>query len=854
MQNIGMLTSIWTTIANLFTGLFAIIPQTIYFLFTAAASLMDMLQYVVRKLAGLDIYYVNGVAQEGDIVTNIIEGILGINSNYSILSTVFWAMIIFSVVLLVLATIIQMIKTHYEYDKERSNPFYIIKKALLGLATLAIIPITTIFGMYISEGLLMGLDAITSGASEQSIMNNFEKESVSNFKYSQSGSTKMYASLDFYKLLGWTKSSSFSGVIFNVATYNANRVRLGEFEAVSGQSNSHWENFDVFWTSNEVNTKEILATQIDTAFEYCLRLDDEHVKSITLFGDGVGLITSYTNLSSIYAKDLIKVKAFSKFDVGLVWYYYDLFMFDMFLGYAGVMTGVVLMFNLILGLAGRMFYLLIMFLVYPPITGLFPIDEGRGVKTWRTEFMKSYLSVYGTIVGLNIVLIILPVLRTFKLFNIGMLDAIVTALFTLAGLVVVKKVIAMFSKLIGAEDLQEAGAKMAKDFASTTAKAIKGVMKLADVGIASGKVLGKSNLNVFKGVKTLHSNSKMKKAGVKKSGKFGKISYYTKKDREEFKKEEQEEEARSKLDDFKKENNEQFRLLAEAQLKAKFSEEDLEKAKTEGKYDSMLETEQEAVAAKEFSSVGYGQKKSKRDGKIKKHIGKANVDIGRRALTSLNKKYTKPKIDKMRSEDPEAYRTLLEQEKRELAAQEMQEQRQKRREALKATGGKIGTQIVDITGQALKLVGDISGISGIGDIFKKEGVTDAFKSSAQKFFKAVGDGNTAKSSVLKTTEDKDDDEKEEKAAYRKNVEALAKNLEEQSTNEKINSLVDEFKKYYKRRLGDDAVEEYLKKKSPKYKTAFKKMSASDKELFTKYVQEDEQRAEQFITEKMKEGK
>ena len=145
MQNLSMLNSFWTALADLFTGFFAIIPQSMYFIFASATSIMDLLQYVIRKLAGLDVYYVNGVAREGDIVTNFVEGMLGINSEYSVLSTVFWSMLVFGVVLLVLSTIIQLIKSHYDYDKEKTQPFYIIRKALMGLATLAIIPLTTIF-------------------------------------------------------------------------------------------------------------------------------------------------------------------------------------------------------------------------------------------------------------------------------------------------------------------------------------------------------------------------------------------------------------------------------------------------------------------------------------------------------------------------------------------------------------------------------------------------------------------------------------------------------------------------------------------------------------------------------------
>ena len=71
----SLLLSFWTDLCNIVSGFFAIIPQTLYFLYASAASVLDMLQYLVRKLAGLDNYYVDGQAQSGDILVEFIEGI-----------------------------------------------------------------------------------------------------------------------------------------------------------------------------------------------------------------------------------------------------------------------------------------------------------------------------------------------------------------------------------------------------------------------------------------------------------------------------------------------------------------------------------------------------------------------------------------------------------------------------------------------------------------------------------------------------------------------------------------------------------------------------------------------------------
>ncbi len=119
MANFSMLSSIWTKIGDILSGFFAIIPQTMYFIYTSMASLLDMFQFVFRKLAGLDVYYVNGTEKSGDIIVQFIEGILGINNHYSALTTVFWSLVIFGVIVLVLMTIFTIIKAHYNYDAKK---------------------------------------------------------------------------------------------------------------------------------------------------------------------------------------------------------------------------------------------------------------------------------------------------------------------------------------------------------------------------------------------------------------------------------------------------------------------------------------------------------------------------------------------------------------------------------------------------------------------------------------------------------------------------------------------------------------------------------------------------------------
>ena len=134
-------------IVDFIVGFFAFIPQLIYFLYASIASFLDLLQYLVRKLAGLDVYYVDGQAQSGDLIVSFIKGIVGIDKSptYSAVSTVFWSLVIFGVILLFVTTIVAIIKAHYNYDSNKSSPMRILFASIKSLATMAIVNIICIW-------------------------------------------------------------------------------------------------------------------------------------------------------------------------------------------------------------------------------------------------------------------------------------------------------------------------------------------------------------------------------------------------------------------------------------------------------------------------------------------------------------------------------------------------------------------------------------------------------------------------------------------------------------------------------------------------------------------------------------
>ena len=523
MLKSSMLIDIWQTIENIISGFFAIIPQVIYFIYASVASLLDVLQLVLRKLVGLDVYYVKDpstgivVEKSGDILKEFFEGIMGINNNYSSLSTVFWSLIIFGVIVLVLATIFSIIKAHYNYDDKKSNPMTIIKNSLKALATMAITPFVVLFGLYLSEVTLNALDSITRKDPATTISEVYEKEALPNIKsLTVDENTVYYAQYDMFSATEWTSGTTFSGLLFEIMATNANRVRLNDYSATKTISNSDWDNCGIFFANTDANRQEVVADQIDFAFINCLKLANP--RTINLKDESISVIASTLvyGPSAAFSAGLINVQDFSKFNVGLVWHYYNLWSANYLLGFLGIFACFGLLFNIIFGLMKRLIICIALFLVNAPVIGLQPLDDGNAFKEWRKTFISYFISGYGAVVGMNLFFLILPVLQGISLFNISILDKIFNMLIIIAGLAMIKKLIAMLSAFVGGVDLNKEGEATKKAVGETASKALSATFATVKAGIKVGSfaMTGGAAGAAVKGIKHSRAASKMVKAGA----------------------------------------------------------------------------------------------------------------------------------------------------------------------------------------------------------------------------------------------------------------------------------------------------------------------------------------------------
>ncbi len=492
-------------------GFFAIIPQLMYFIYASAASFLDFLQYLVRKVAGLDVYYIEGEEVSGDIVTSFIRGILGIDKNptYSAISTVFWSMVIFGAILLILTTIFAIIKAHYNYDAKKSHPMTILFETIKTFSLMAIVPIVVIFGLTVCNVLLQSLDKLTSSSSANiSVFDNMQADgTVTNNMSSkfdsgeygdgpgdreESDSQECYTRYDFFGYGGFTSTTTFSGVLFNAAANGANRVRLEQYRVPDGPENSTgFDNFDVFYSNsnNEDDKREIVAQQIDYAFANNLRLKDHNTVMVNLEDDWVLNSSLSVSYGGIIRTGLIEVPTFSKFNVGLVWYFYDLWAFNWIIAWAGFFTLIAVLSNIVFGLIVRLIQMLALFIVFPPLIGLAPLDEGNAFKQWKKQYLSDALMAFGAIVGLNIFFVILPFFNSISFFNVRILDMIMNIVIMVAGLTMVKNFIAMLSGFIGGGDANKTGEQTKKAVGDFAMKAGNMVLKTTMPGVKAQKLI-----------------------------------------------------------------------------------------------------------------------------------------------------------------------------------------------------------------------------------------------------------------------------------------------------------------------------------------------------------------------------
>ena len=507
--------SVWDTLGTLVD----VIPKVIYLLFACIASAVDAMQMLVRRLCGLDVYYVNGSSVElQDPLTEFINGILGIGNSsgtMQALNTTFWSLAIFALILLALTSIVAIIKSHYNEDSGKTNPTKIIYNAIKSAITFVIVPVVVVIGFQLSSLLLRTLDNITAGAtSEESLSGIYGSNAMAEFVPSGTrNGENIYTSYEMFGIGAPATNSPIFGQIFRSAAYNCNRVRTGKYSV--SQIKESVLSMNVLGEGpgfeSAEDQSEYLAYQIDYAFINNLQFKTG-VKYYDLKEQACdyGMYVKLLDLANVTT-----INHFSKYNTSLIWIYYDLWNFNFIIAFAGALSCFGIMISIIIGLMMRLIKSAAMFLIYPPLLGLAPMDEFKAFKSWSNEFIKQILSAFGAIVGINLLFLILPFVQSISFFNNYFLDSIVNIVFLATGLIMAKDFISLVSGFVGGGDVFSTG----EGAKSNVAKTIGSGTKLAvGAGAVTAGTLGLGGAVAVKGYFRHRAKKRLKNYNQEYSG------------------------------------------------------------------------------------------------------------------------------------------------------------------------------------------------------------------------------------------------------------------------------------------------------------------------------------------------
>jgi hypothetical protein len=446
----GIVGGLTDTIQNLINGYLSLLANWFYGIFLALATVLDVVQMLFRKMAGLEYLVINGqqTNQTRDLALEII-------SNQTIMN-IFWSLVILAVVLLFITTFVAVIKSEYQPLEARggNSKGKIIGKSLKSVVLMATVPVVAILGLFIGNALLKSLDMATSNSQD----------------------------------------AKLSGRIFAAAAYEANRARegVGSFEQAFLDSLQDENNFGLFISTTSGFIEKTVADKIDAAFQ-----ENTPTPGNENWVPGAAIVTTYPTNFTItkeenptlnfvynYIGEPEYPAKFSIYNFRLVWFYYDLNNFNFFVAMGVVIMLVGILLQVLLGLIKRLYSLTMLLVVVPPIIALAPVNE-EAFKKWKGEFIKNALTAYSVVVVMNLYIMLIPVLATIQFFvptdatsgllasdtSLQVLNLLAQLLILIGGAVFFKDFSAGLAGMIGADDALKEGAGKSKDFIGAASKA-----------------------------------------------------------------------------------------------------------------------------------------------------------------------------------------------------------------------------------------------------------------------------------------------------------------------------------------------------------------------------------------------
>ena len=375
-QVLGLFGDIVNGIGNIFSGIanwfsdrigqyidyfVSIILKFVYEILKIFFILIDFVQILFRKIAGLDTVRYNGQDNiSGDIAWWLFQ--------QPAVTDALISLIVVAVVMLFMAVFVAIIRNNYKAKEAKETAIGpVIGQAFKALFSFIFVPIVCYFGVFVSNGLLKTIDQATRISDAVSI----------------------------------------SGEVFSASAMSANRARLSSDFAATLNATPGL-NFGIFQDDNTgVLTGKTAAEKVDRAFASQQKVD---ARELTIDDSMAGCEFMFHQQSPG------TISQFDYRNTNLVFVYYDLTKFNWLFAFVSCFFITTTLLYAAMGVVQRLFEITLLFAISPPFIALMPLDGGSAFKNWAQKFIQSTVIMYGTVVALNFFFIIAPMLQQIDLF------------------------------------------------------------------------------------------------------------------------------------------------------------------------------------------------------------------------------------------------------------------------------------------------------------------------------------------------------------------------------------------------------------------------------------------------------
>lgn len=426
-----------TTFMQGFLDILSFIPKLVYFIVTCFLSLIDLFQVIFRKLAGLDVVMISGEAVKGDPVYSIISDAI-FTGKYPAISTTFWSLIILGIIMVFATTFISVIRVEIVPDKEKKNNSKetIIRNFFVALFNFAFVPISCIFGLFLGNAMVSVIDSAISANEvvDEEMMEKFDKWTWADYGADGGDALinqeidKDFSSYIAFDIFGYhvpTTMEPFSATIFKACATQCNRLNKYGEEYLDALNNVNA--LGIF--DGSITDSGLAADLIDTGFMYSAKLKSPQ----NLNYEGMDEFCRDPILKNLFG-DVNNHTSFDRYDVTMVWYFYDLWTFNYIVAFTALAMMVKMYWQFALALMARLFEITGLFLIAPIPVAITPLDGGGTLQRWRARFYAKFCLMVIMVMGLNLINPLISLVKDLKLFNIAFLDYIVLAFFIIAAL------------------------------------------------------------------------------------------------------------------------------------------------------------------------------------------------------------------------------------------------------------------------------------------------------------------------------------------------------------------------------------------------------------------------------------